>query len=309
MLQRLHRNARTNYSIRREIQASTLPINALASKFNLSWKTVKRWRERDAVEDKSSRPHKLRTTLSQASEDLILFERRKFKKTIEEIYFSLQDIIPNLYPVKVYRVLVRYGLSVLPDELLKAERRIRKFRKYTIGYLHIDTLYAPKINKKRWYILTCIDRVAKLAYIWVTDRKSKEMGARFLRMVIAFYPYKIHYILTDNGFEFTYRALPKARKTKKLHPFDKICIKFHIQHRTIRFRHPWTNGMVERFNGKVKTKVLRRFLFAGVEDLKEKLYQYLIHYNFVVRLKQLGYKTPAQYLKETFNYSVQRIVT
>ena len=31
-------------------------------------------------------------------------------------------------------------------------------------------------------------------------------------------------------------------------------------------------------------------------------------YNFVVKLKQLGYQTPAEYLKLTFNYSVQRIV-
>ena len=34
-----------------------------------------------------------------------------------------------------------------------------------IGYLHIDVLYAPKINKKRWYIFTCIDRVSKIAFI------------------------------------------------------------------------------------------------------------------------------------------------
>ena len=189
----------------------------------------------------------------------------------------------------------------------KAEKQIKRFRKYSIGFLHIDTLYTPKINKKRWYVFTCIDRVSKIALIQITQRKTKEMGAGFLRKVLNFYPYSIHYILTDNGLEFCYKAL--YRKTKKIHPFVNICKANKIQHRTIKFRHPWTNGMVERFNGKIKKNVIGRYLFENEADLKEKLISYLNHYNFMVRLKQLGYKTPADYLKQTKNLSIQRIVT
>jgi transposase InsO family protein len=308
MNQKLHRNAKTNYLIRQEIRQSTESITSLASRYHLSWPTVKKWKTRDKVEDKSSRPDKTRTTLTKYQEDLILFDRKKFKKTVDEIYFSLDDQIPNLYPVKVYRCLARYGLSVLPDELLKAERQIKKFRKYTLGYLHIDVLYTPKINKKRWYAFTAIDRVTKIAFVWVTDRKTKEMGAMFLNKVLTFYPYPIHYILTDNGFEFTYKALIKCKRTTKTHPFDLICQHNKIDHRTIKFKHPWTNGMVERFNGKVKTKVFRRYLFEDIEDLNEKLVGYLNSYNFEVRLKQLKYQTPAVYLKTNYNHSIQRIV-
>jgi len=66
--------------------------------------------------------------------------------------------------------------------------------------------------------------------------------------------------------------------------------------------------MVKRFNQKVKNKVFRRYLFAGVGDLKERLINYCNCYNFNIRLKQLDYKTPAQYLKKRYNYSIQRIV-
>lgn len=307
MLQKLHQNAKTNYAIRREIQSSSQSIAFLARKFNLSWLTVKKWKERELVEDKSSRPEKLRISLTKYQEDLILFERKKFKKSIEEIYLTLEEIIPNLYPVKVFRCLARYGLSVLPEELVKAERQIKRFRKYSIGFLHIDTLYVPKINKKRWYIFTCIDRVSKIAFIQIAERKTKKMGALFLKRVLDFYPYPIHYILTDNGLEFCYKAL--YRKTRKIHPFINILRQNKIQHRTIKFRHPWTNGMVERFNGKIKKNIIRRYLFETEDDLKEKLISYLNSYNFDVKLKQLGYKTPADYLKQTKNLSIQRIVT
>lgn len=137
--------------------------------------------------------------------------------------------------MKIYRVLARHGLSRLPDDFKTMERRIRKFRRYGIGYLHLDVLYAPKINKQRSYLFTAIDRVAKIAFILVGRRKTKETGARFLKTVIAFYPYQINYILTDNGFEFSYKALPKNRKTKKIHPFDKVCQQHKIQHHTIKF--------------------------------------------------------------------------
>jgi len=57
--------------------------------------------------------------------------------------------------MKIYKVLKRYEMSRLPDEFLDAERKIKKFRNYGIGYVHIDLLYAPKINKKR---LICIQQ-------------------------------------------------------------------------------------------------------------------------------------------------------
>lgn len=308
MLQKLHKNAKTNYSIRKEIKESDLSISALAEKFNISWITAKKWKERTAVEDKSSRPDKIRTTLSEKEEDLILFERKKFKKTVDEIYLTLEKDIPNLYPQKVYRCVRRYGLSSLPESFVLAERKIRKFRKYTIGYLHLDTLFSPKIAKKRYYIFTAIDRVSKVAYLWIADRKTKEMGTKFLKKVLKFYPYAIHYILTDNGFEFSYKALPKGKKTKKVHPFDLICRENKIEHRTIKFKHPWTNGMVERFNGKIKSKVFKRHILTDRCDLEKKLVEYLNRYNFEVRLKQIDYLTPADFLKNKFNVAIQPIV-
>lgn len=312
-----HRNSRTTIAIRKEIRNSNESIYALSQKFNLSWNTVKRWKDSESLEDKSSRPHTLRTTLTKEQEDRICFERKQFKKTVEDIFFTLENEISDIYPMKIYRCLKRHELSVLPSEFIEAERKIRKFRRYGIGYLHIDLLYAPKINKKRAYVYTAIDRVGKAAFIMFGKRKDKYTGARFLKKVVTFYPYKINYILTDNGFEFSYKALPKRRNgkkikaTKKIHPFDKICEEKKIQHRTIKFKHPWTNGMVERFNRKIKDGVLKRHLFESIFEMEEKTIEFVNQYNQTKRLKQLSYRTPAQYLKEHKDLTIpfiQRIV-
>jgi transposase-like protein len=300
MLQKLHKNAKTNYLIRKDIQGSKKSVTELARKYHLSRLTVRKWKLRKSLEDESSRPDTVRTVLTTQQEDLILFERKKFKKSIEEIYLTLEDDIPNLYLMKVYRCLSRYGLGILPDEFLKAEREIKKYRQYGKGFLHIDTLISPKIKGKRYYIFTCIDRITKIAFVRVTERKTKEMGAEFLQKVLAFYPY--------DGPEFTYKFLPKKLQTKKKHPFDTICEAGKIEHRLIKFRHPWTNGMVERFNGKVKTKVIKRYLFEGKEDLTKEIIAYCNKYNFEIKLRQLKYKTPDDFLQSTYHLCIQRIV-
>lgn len=308
---KLHKRATTTPAIREAIAGSELSAYALAKQYGITEDTARKWKRRGTsgdLTDRSSRPHALNTKLTQEHIDLILFERKQFKKTIEDIYFSLEDDIPNLYPMKIYRVLARHEMGRLPSEFQEAERIVKKFRKYGIGYLHIDLLYAPKIGKKRSYIYTAIDRVAKIAFVMIGESKTKLAGTHFLEQVISYYPYKINYILTDNGFEFSYKALPKAKKTKKIHPFDKLCLDHKIQHRTIKFKHPWTNGMVERFNRTIKEQVLRKQQFSSIFEMHEKLIEFVNRYNFEKRLKSLNYQTPMQYLSVKKNITLQRIV-
>lgn len=317
MLQKLHQNAKTNHYLRRYIRESDKSIAELVRELRLNEKTIAKWKNREDLNDKSSRPNKLRTNLTSEQEDMIVYERKAHKKTLFEIWDTLNSEIKDLYVMKIYRVLSRYGLQVLPPELVAAERQIKKFRKYTIGYLHIDLIYGPKITlpdgrKKRYYVFSAIDRISKLAYTYVSDSKSMKSSSIFLEKVIAFYPYPIHYILTDNGTEFTYKSMSKRKKIKKIHSFDKICKKNDIEHRLTKVKHPWTNGMVERFNRKLRVNVVRRFLFQDRPDLEKELVAYTNKYNFVIKLQGLNGKTPVEFLKQTYSNKLtnapQRIV-
>jgi transposase InsO family protein len=298
----LHKNARTSIKIRAEIAQSQLSVNAIAFKYGISWSTAKKWKNSATTLDKSSKPHNLHTDLTQAEEDLICFQRKQFKSTIVEIYTALEPEFTGkkIYPMKIYRCLKRYGLEVLPQELKQAERKIKKFKKYGIGYLHIDFIFCKRFQGKRYYVFTCIDRISKLAFVMLTNSRKTTESVRFLQEVLNYYPYQINYILTDNGSEFNDKVNQKHPfiKPKHKHAFVALCQSKGIVYRSTQFKHPWTNGMVERFNRKIQEKVIHLRYFDTIDDLAHELVEYINRYNFQIRLQAINYQSPINYLEK-----------
>ena len=85
-----------------------------------------------------------------------------------------------------------------------------------------------------------------------------------------------------------------------MHAFDEICQENKIEHRLTLFKHPWTNGQVERMNGKIKTHTTKKFYYDSIEIFKEHLYFYLLEYNFHTPLKILNFKTPFEKIKDEY---------
>lgn len=54
---------------------------------------------------------------------------------LNDIYVSLKDVIPHLSRSSLHRCLQRYGISRLPKA---GGEKPQKFKKYEIGYFHID---------------------------------------------------------------------------------------------------------------------------------------------------------------------------
>jgi transposase InsO family protein len=93
-------------------------------------------------------------------------------------------------------------------------------------------------------------------YLEVRDSKTAGSSRSFLNNLIEKSPFVISRILTDNGKKFTNRfcASGKRNPTGK-HVFDQRSEMHGIEHRLIKPRKPQTNGMVERFNGRIKEVV------------------------------------------------------
>jgi transposase InsO family protein len=64
-----------------------------------------------------------------------------------------------------------------------------------------------------------------------------------------------------------------------------------IEHRLTRPRTPQTNGMVERFNGRI-ADILKTHHFMSGEDLEQTLLRYAMLYNELLPQTALNSKTP-----------------
>jgi transposase InsO family protein len=108
---------------------------------------------------------------------------------------------------------------------------------------------------------------------------------------------KIQYVLTDNGKEFTDRLFgARKREESGTHEFDLLCEALGIEHRLTKPKSPQTNGMAERFNGRI-SHVLNTHRFDSGEDLEQTLARYVWLYNHHVPQKALNHETPVQALK------------
>ena len=104
--------------------------------------------------------------------------------------------------------------------------------------------------------------------------------------------------MTDNGKEFTDRLFAsRARAPSGEHEFDLLCTELGIEHRLTPPKSPQTNGMVERFNGRI-SDVLKTNRFDSALDLEQTLMRYVHLYNTQLPQSALGSRTPMKTMKD-----------
>ena len=177
--------------------------------------------------------------------------------------------------------MARNGLSRLPREP-QPERSHKPFRDYEPGFLHVDVKYLPQMadETKHRYLFVAIDRATRWVFIQLKSRKTAAAAKSFLAALGKACPVKIHNLLTDNGKEFTSKVCaPREKKSASDHEFDRLCQAPGIKHRLTGVRTPQTNGMVERFNGRI-AEILATHRFTDSRDLAATLHRYVWLYNY-----------------------------
>jgi len=292
MGQILHGSAKTTAAVRRAIQDSQESLIVLAKRYDINPKTVAKWRARKSVEDRKTGPKTPRSTVLSPEEEAVIVAFRKHTLLpLDDCLYALQATIPHLTRSSLHRLLVRHGISRLPDVDGDKPKR-KKFKSYPIGYLHID-IAEVRTEDGKLYMFVAIDRTSKFTYVELHPRMTKMIAAEFLRQTITALPYKIHTILTDNGIQFTNR---KKDTTAFEHIFDRVCRENDIEHRLTKIGHPWTNGQVERMNRTIKDATVKRYYYDTHDQLKSHLSDFINAYNYARRLKTLKGLTPYEYI-------------
>jgi transposase InsO family protein len=185
------------------------------------------------------------TVLTPEEEAVIVAFRRHTLLPLDDCLYGLQPTIPHLTRSSPHRCLERHGISRLPQMQGDKPKKTR-FADYAIGYMHID-IAEVRTEEGKLYLFVAIDRTSKLAFAKLETEANRYTASDFLRALVAFVPYKIHTVLTDNGVQFCHaprnRSGPTALYSR--HMFDRVCHEHGIEHRLTKPNHPWATDAVE----------------------------------------------------------------
>ncbi|MFC3376740.1 IS481 family transposase [Rugamonas sp. CCM 8940] len=308
MSQALHSLARTTHLIRKEIRESELSQAELARRYNVTRQTIRKWKERDSEEDRSHRPDTLRTTLTLAQEAIVVTLRTTLLLPTDDLLAITREFInPAVSRAGLGRCLRRHGVSQLSELIEQKDGEAVKkktFKDYEPGFIHIDIKYLPQMpdEQARRYLFVAIDRATRWVHMEIYADQSDTSSINFLAKVREACPVKIVKLLTDNGSQFTDRFTSRKKDAEGKpipsgkHVFDRLCKQFDIEHRLIPPGHPQTNGMVERFNGRI-SEVVKQTRFACAAELESTLRGYLKIYNHSIPQRALNHVSPIQALK------------
>src|SRR3954471_13644786 len=244
----IHPNARTTPAVRAEIARSGGPTGELARRYGVSTETVREWRKRgpDDCLDRSARPHKLPWKASGEERAVVCALRRATGFPLDDLAFVVPHFLPHLGRDHVYRILKAEGLSRRPAP---PERPAGKIKECELGFVHVDVKHLPHPRTaagelRKRFLFVAIDRRSRSVHLAVEDEETEAAAKAFLEEALAAFPFRVTHILTDRGSCFTAEG------------FERRCRELGIEHRKTRPYTPRTDGMVERFNGRVQREVL-----------------------------------------------------
>ena len=251
-------------------------IPRAAERYDVSWKTARKWADRYKAEgpagmyDRSSRPHRQPNRTPVPVVRKIVHLRWKQRLGPVEIADRL-----NMQSSTVYAVLVRCRLNRLTHIDRATGEPIRRYEHDKPGdMLHMDVKKLGRVPdgggwryvgrqqggknrsatvgrtgkpRNKWhnpligrcYLHTVIDDHSRVAYVEAHDDETKETAAAVLRNAVAWFAERdvvVQRVLTDNGG--CYRS----------HLWRDTCTELGITHKRTRPYRPQTNGKVERFH-------------------------------------------------------------
>jgi transposase InsO family protein len=268
----IHPKARTTPAVRAEIARSTEPTGELSRRYSVSTETIRKWRKRGAADcqDRSSRPRKLPWKATDEERAIVCALRRSTGFPLDDLTFVVTHFLPHLNRDAVYRILKAEGLGRLPGPS-RSRKPDGSFRDYDLGFVHLDVKHLPKLRtadgeSRKRYLYVAIDRASRFVHLAVKDDETERSAVAFLKDAVVAFPFQVTHVLTDRGSCFTADG------------FERACRTLGVAHRTTRPYTPKTNGMVERFNGRVQREVLG-ITISSHRDLETLLHGFNRAYN------------------------------
>jgi transposase InsO family protein len=287
----VHKNARlTPYGrerIVRQVQSGQTP-KAVSEAAGVCPRTIRKWVDRyrreglAGLNDRSSRPHRLRKPTPQAVVEQVEALRRQ-RRTGKQIAAELR-----ISPATVSRILQRLGLNRIAS--LEPAEPVRRYERAKPGeMIHIDIKKLGRFNKVGhritgdrtgpsksrgvgWeFVHVAIDDHSRIAFAKVMPNEKKRSATAFLKAALAYYAslgVKVERVMTDNGSCY------------KSFAFRRACKRFGLRHIRTRPYTPKTNGKAERFIQSSLREWAYAQAYRNSQQRKDELPLWLHRYNW-----------------------------
>jgi hypothetical protein len=196
--------------------------------------------------------------------------RRATGFPLDDLTFVVRHFLPHLTRDSIYRILRAEGLGRLPAQG-RPRRGSGTFKDYDLGFVHIDVKHLPKLRttngeSRKRFLFVAIDRGSRSVHLAVKEDETEASAVAFLKQAVAAFPFKLTHVLPDRGSCFTADG------------FEAACRSLGVEHRTTRPYTPQTNGLAERFNGRVQRQVVG-ITISSHRDLEHLLHGFNQAYN------------------------------
>jgi transposase InsO family protein len=306
----LHRNAaltpRARLRLARLIKHEHWSIAAAARRFEVSWRTAKRWADRyaeagaDGMQDRSSRPHHMPARTPQPIVRKIVHLRCKQRLGPVQIGGRL-----DMPASTVHAVLVRCRLNRLAHiDRITGEPVRRYEHEYPGAMLHVDvtkygnipdgggwrfvgrrqgdrnrqttarrtgarnSVYEPQMGTA--FVHTVVDDHSRVAYAEIRDDEKAATAIDVLRHAVAWFAARgvtVQRVLSDNGSAY------------KSFAWRDACTELGITAKKTRPYRPQTNGKVERFHRTLTDGWAIARHYNSEQARRKALPAFLHHYN------------------------------
>jgi transposase InsO family protein len=283
-----------------------------------SRKAFYKWRQhfaetrsaRQALLDRSRRPHRLRHTVKKALRRRLLTLRQR----------------THLGPACLRALLLARGVRAVPSamtiaKLLKTAGLTRRHRAKPTRYRRVFVVPRPgdlvqldvkrvpyRVEGRQLYQYTAIDGCTRLRVVQLHEDLSLAAAKAFAQFVLSTFPFPVRCVQTDNDAIFThwYTAGPKTPLDRpvKPHPLTRMCAHFGATHRLIPPRTPRLNGRVERSH-QTEEEFYRLRRYETRAKLRQARARWLAHYNHTRLHTGAGMngRTPLQVLRAFPEYA------
>lgn len=278
-------------------------VTEASRRHRVSRKAIYDWKKRynghwKSLCDKSHRPHHHPKEHTAEEYDLI----QRYYRYNKDDMIVLWDKIRQKGYCRCYksmlRAIKRLGLNETSDKRKGYKAKPYQRAEYPGQKVQIDVKYVPSYcvaNGQKYYQYTAVDECTRFCFREMYEEHSTFSSLDFLKKLIAYYPFPIREIQTDNGSEWTNALLVKNAKHKTL--FEEYLEQSGIIYHRIRIATPRHNGKVERQHRIDESRFYKNMRMYNLADGRKQIEAYNKKSNNIPKIC-LKYRSPQSVLND-----------